>query len=1197
VRIPRRLLLLAVALVVVASPSLREAFGATGKSRRVRNGKAGRVSAALPARGAAVGDFLASAVYEDGAGQWVGTRWVHKVHGMPVTVLHIQSVPQVFLAFNTPPVSDRGEPHTGEHLLLGKGRKGKALSLEQDLSLVESTAWTSQTDVCYSWSCAAGKETFYRSVEQYLDALLLPDYSDEEIRREVCHIGPVRDQSTGALSVDEQGTIYQEMVATFEKRWNVWDALQKRVWGADHPLALNAGGLPSEVRVCQPHHVREFHAAHYHLAADTEMIVALPDRVPEAEFLTRLSTQMAAVDRTPELASRPKMVHPIPPARPQADKSFLRVPYPNANEDDVGLGLVMWAPTPLGSQEERIIAETLLGTLAAGETSTLHKRLMDRATREVAVDATEVAGGVLASKIDLVPSVWFDGLSPRSATPERMAEIVAVIRDEIRRVAALATGSPALAELNEKALVKLMEREKYVKKQLNSPPLFGHRGAGGFWIDHLRLVDQESAFVRSVTLTPVFAKLRAEIAAGRNPWTAVVQRLGLEQEPYVGASVPSRAELARRRTEHDERIAGYLADITKRYGGDAQTALATFESEYNAQTAEIEVVERGLPKPHLVPDVPLSLDPSLRLEPVSAAGVKGQRGVFDNMSFVEASLSFPLAAREEQLPWLAILPSLITDSGVVIDGKPVPYDEASARRSREIYGLGVQYDLRPSRNRRELRLTASGVDLGEARRALDWLALCAKHAWLEPANLPRLRDLVAQEIQGVRSLLGGSEEDWVRNPAAAVRWQADPIFLATSSIHARLFLLARCEWLLMGSPEGADAEAARTGLTEIEASAGADLPATAAHLDELIARWAATPDASAEKWLLPIARRMKEMVGEMAPSTAAVDLRALVATCRHDIERPAAEALADVRRLVQETFGSRRARFVLTGSRTQTDAILPRLSGLFEELAAPSAPPMIAPPPSPVRRLVEERLRDHESASMTPVHYGLVHNTGATGVFVLAARAGGYADLDPATLDVELASRVFSGAGAHAFFMKTWGAGLAYSNGLRSDASEDRVQYYAERCPDLVQTMRFVTDLVKKAEALDDPYLVEYAVANGVAYTRDSDEYEQRTRAAADDLVDGDTPERLATYRRALLAAKDKPGEWPAMKARIREGVARVLPGLGRRTRDAVEPVFLTIAPSAMLDQWERWLREQDAPDETVFRIYGRDFWMVPRGR
>src|SRR5215471_201301 len=132
-------------------------------------------------RGSGVADFIADALYTGEGGAVVGVRWVHRVHGMPVTVLRIQSVPQVFLAFHTPCVSDRGEPHTGEHLLLGKGTKGKMLSLEHDMSLVRGTAWTDQSDVCYAWSCAAGKDTFHRSVEQYLDALLLPDYTDEEI--------------------------------------------------------------------------------------------------------------------------------------------------------------------------------------------------------------------------------------------------------------------------------------------------------------------------------------------------------------------------------------------------------------------------------------------------------------------------------------------------------------------------------------------------------------------------------------------------------------------------------------------------------------------------------------------------------------------------------------------------------------------------------------------------------------------------------------------------------------------------------------------------------------------------------------------------------------------------------------------------------------------------------------------------------
>jgi hypothetical protein len=1146
-----------------------------------------------PTPGLTVADFVARAIYRDENDGLVGTRWVHKTHGMPVTVLHIQSVPQVFLAFNTPPVSDRGEPHTGEHLLLGKGTKGKALSLEQDLSLVESTAWTSQTDVCYSWSCSAGKETFYRSVEQYLDALLLPDYSDEEIRREVCHIGPVRDPATGALSVDEQGTIYQEMVSSYEKRWNVWEEVQKRVWGADHPLAMSAGGEPSQVRRCEPHHVREFHAAHYHLGADTEMIVAFPDGVPEMEFLTLLSAQMRVVDASPEVFTRSKTVHSIPPARPQADKSFLQVPYPNANEDDVSLAVLMWAPTPLSSQQERVVAETLLSTLADGETSTLYKRLMDRATREIDVDATQLAGSVQASKIDLSPTIWLDGLSPRNATRERMEAIVGIVRNEIDRVAALHPDSPELAAFGEKALVKLAEREKYLKKQLSSPPLFGHRSVGGFWIDHLRLLDQDPSFVRSVLLGPVFAALRADIASGRNPWTAAVEKLGLCDEPYVGASVPSRTELERRWKEHEQRVAGYLRDLARRYG-DAKGGLEAFATEYDAQTAEIDAALHELPKPHLVPDAPLTLDPSIRLEPVVVAGVHGQRGVFDNLSFVETSVSFPVAARPEQLPWLAMLPTLLIETGVVDGGHVVPYDEAAARRSREIYALWAQYDMRPSRRRHELRISASGVDLAEARRALDWFVLCAKHSWLDPANLPRLRDVVAQEIQGVRTLLGGAEEDWVRNPASALRWQADPVFLATTSIHARLFLLARCEWLLMDPPAGDETSAVAAGMDAIEAAAGPDLASTASQLDALIAKWAQAPNPVADKWLLPIARRMKEMVGDMAPTSAAIDLAALVATCRRDLAVPAVESLADARRLAEEILVPAHARFVLTGSRPNTEAIAARLSKLFGELGSETVASPREAAPAPTRRLIDERLRDREAPSSAPLHYGLVQSAGTTGTFVLAARAGGYADLDSGMLDLDLAGRVFGGAGAHGFFMKTWGAGLAYSNGLRVDPTDGRVMYYAERCPDLVQTMRFVTDIVKNADALDDPYLVEYAVANGMGFTRDSDEYERRARAAADDLVDGDAPERVSAFRRALLALKDRPDEWKAIKVRFRESVGRVLPGLGRRLRESEEPVFLTIAPAPMLEQWERYLQDQDGKDERLFRIYGRDFWMVP---
>ena len=44
------------------------------------------------------------------------------------------------------------------------------------------------------------------------------------------------------------------------------------------------------------------------------------------------------------------------------------------------------------------------------------------------------------------------------------------------------------------------------------------------------------------------------------------------------------------------------------------------------------------------------------------------------------------------------------------------------------------------------------------------------------------------------------------------------------------------------------------------------------------------------------------------------------------------------------------------------------------------------------------------------------------------------------------------------------GAGLAYSNGLRSSVSQGRVGYCAERTPELPQTVRFVVGVIKDGQ-------------------------------------------------------------------------------------------------------------------------------------
>ena len=75
--------------------------------------------------GQTISGFRTTAVYLNDADVPMGARFKHERSGFTLDVLDIQSVPQAFVWVTTFPSSDMGEPHTQEHLLLGKGNKGR----------------------------------------------------------------------------------------------------------------------------------------------------------------------------------------------------------------------------------------------------------------------------------------------------------------------------------------------------------------------------------------------------------------------------------------------------------------------------------------------------------------------------------------------------------------------------------------------------------------------------------------------------------------------------------------------------------------------------------------------------------------------------------------------------------------------------------------------------------------------------------------------------------------------------------------------------------------------------------------------------------------------------------------------------------------------------------------------------------------
>lgn len=259
--------------------------------------------------------FKAISLYENGSGKPMGARFVSERFGFVVDYLQIESVPQAFFWVKSPPSSSKGEPHSCEHLLLGKGNRGRYVAALEDMALSSSTAYTAQTRTCYHFNTIAGDDTFYKIFEAKLQALLHPDFTDEEIRREVCFVGVNVDQETGELSIDEKGTCYTEMVSSFEKPWYYsYGMMNKLMYGKNHPLVNNSGGAPDVMRTMVPQDMWDFHKETHHLA-NLGSIVSMPSTVELEEFLIAMNNMLERCQKNDDPNPYPSIrVQNLPPA-------------------------------------------------------------------------------------------------------------------------------------------------------------------------------------------------------------------------------------------------------------------------------------------------------------------------------------------------------------------------------------------------------------------------------------------------------------------------------------------------------------------------------------------------------------------------------------------------------------------------------------------------------------------------------------------------------------------------------------------------------------------------------------------------------------------------------------------------------------------------------------------------------------------
>lgn len=1155
------------------------------------------------AEGKTVGGFRAEAVYLNDSDKPFGARLRHARTGFTLDYLQIQSVPQVFMWVNSFPTSEHGEPHTQEHLLLGKGNVGRAHAGFESMSLAGSSAFTQQWRTCYHFHTAAGPEVFYKLFESQLDALLHPDYTDEEIRREVSHWGVSENPADKKLSLEEKGTVYQEMRTTYDRPISrLFRAENQLVYGAEHPLAMSSGGWPDSIREMKPEDIRKFHADNYRLG-NMGMVASFPKEMPLGEVVARLDAVFNKLEPNQE-SRRFTTESDIPDPKPAPAGTIRMVEYPHKNEQQPGWVLFAYPAQLALDTKEKTLLSLFLSNVASDPTTNLYKLFVDSKTRVMETGAKGVFAFLDDEMVEGNPVyVGLTDVAPANMTDEKIRDIRQKVMDEIKRVASFADGSAELKEFNERLKSRVVQTRRTLSKLVNSPPGFGFRNTDSGWMTHLIDLNRTPGFRKAVTLKPELAAIEQVVSSDKNAWRDLVARWKLAASvPYAVAAKPSPQMLAQDEQERVARAQAETERVMKRYDVEVeQEALRRFKTDYDAATAELEKLAGQSASLKFLERPPLTLDDQLDYKVTQLpGGVPLVASNFENMTSATTGLALRLnGVPQEKLFYLSAMPSLLTQVGVVKDGRPIPYEQMSEMLRKEILSLNSYFATNFSTNRAELVVRGAGNDTAESQRALQWMKLVLTSPDWRPENLARIRDVVDQVLSGMRNRTQGSEESWVNDPANAYWRQDNPLLLSVSSFMTQAHNVQRLRWLLKDA--GADRDRVASFLDALAAAPKQN--AEREHLKNLLQTFQKGEvkdryynelkssfndlPAGAKALAVDAAKDLDQVLGDIPDETLGSDWQYLVRQMRHDLLVPPAQALAELNEVRQGLLKTGGARLFMIGSTPTRASLEPGVRGLLASLqSAPQTPAKYTS-----ARLVESRVQERLKDKNRPVFVGLVNPNTQGGVFLNSAPMATYADADnrEALLDF-LASRLYGGGGAHGIFIKTWGAGLAYSNGLGGSPAQGRVSYYAERTPELPQTLRFVIEELKKAKP--DPGLVEYAVAVAFSQFRSASGYESRGEQMASDIADGTPPEAVRKFRQGLLDLRKSPNLSDELFKRMNTVYARILPGLGAKASSVEGGVYYVIGPEKQLTAYEQYLKTIEGPDARLLRIYPRDYWI-----
>lgn len=1134
-------------------------------------------------KGELVGGLRCANLYADAEGHVVGGKFWDVRSGAPIYLLQIETVPQVFMWVDTPAHSNKGVAHALEHLLGGKGTKGRYVSLLREMRLSRSAAATTDDFNLYSFSSGTGLDGLFEQFHAWLDALYMPDFTDLEAEREFYHFGISVDPATKKKTLVEKGSVYDEM-QTGQGIYQYYFELNKRVFGLDNPFGFYSSGVPDEMRHVVPADIRRFHHEHYHLGPTTGFIFALSPKEDAFSFLHRISQDVDQfTDSDVHQQIHNEVIKPKYSIQPASNAGITLFPFPSNSESDRGEVRFGWKPVKTESQVDLRLLQLFFRALADGDKSVLYKSLIDSKTRDFASGATNVESLVFLENSPYFPAefVGFSGIAGKQLTEERIEQLRNRITATIRRISQYPDSSESLVAFNQliTSYAKAWRRSQSVWTK--SAPQFGLNYETQ-WKEHLEYLEMDPSFTRSISDEPVWRAVERRMQSGKNIWGGLIRNFHLLEVPYATASVPSQQLLEEMDSNRRKRVEAKIKQLMDRFHtDDEQQALARFEQEETVKTKEIDKIAARVRRPRFTDHPPLTPDDNIRYTQFRLNSVPVIATFFDRAPTIDLGLSFDLRRIPQRYyKYLPILPRCLDSLGLKTADKVIPYADLQAQTQTAMNEFSVRYDFSPVSQRADFRIQASTTTPAEFRRALVLIQRITTLNYLDFSNVDRLRDVVDKRLAEDDLFNTGENDYWFINPSNAFRYQDDFLYLTLSSFFTRAHWDGRLKWLLHKPVQPAEITSlANFAANTLSASSGMSRK----QLSETLSR------SNAQGLEGELVEYWERNIPSFSQDELLAGLRRLAVEVQDDLKTGPEKTIADLRELQKLVLNRRTLSIDLTLDHADLAEIQPKLAKFLESIPDSAYPGDLADNASEKTPLMDNVRRRYNVGGLAfPWYVGLEDPRSTTANMVFYADFPGYSQLDRQSLLRALSSKLVSGSGPQTVYTKIEEDGLAYGSSISSDPKLRLLRYYAARSPDIPSLVNLVNSIAAAIPQLHDESLIDYALQQTFPPPRSMATFTERGIGIATDIRDGNDPAQVRRFSEAILKLRADPNLLSELTSIVADSICPVLiKNECTSQQQQARSLFFFTGPEGLLADAEKRLGMPK-----MLRIYPSDFWI-----